>query len=113
MPLWSVMHGGRVLNKRAMGNSNTFIGVNAGEWKQTGLVHTETTVVTSGIFRYAPLVDPSGESPKWFINGLFDVRESPFTIPVGFAVWGPNAEVLGSIAETPTWADYDLRQDYP
>lgn len=113
VPDWSVMHGGRVSCKRATGNSAAFIGVYAGEWIQTGLVHTEATVITEGIFRYAPSADPSGESPKWFIDGLFDVRESSFTIPVGFAVWGPNAEVLGSIAETPTWMDFDLRQDYP
>lgn len=108
-------YGGTIVNKNAVDPSNrVHIIVGAGgDFRQEGLLDTSTWIsVYGGIFRYAPNADPSAQAPYFYVNGILDISESDYVIPVGRIIIGPRGEIRGSALEI-LGATLDLRQDYP
>jgi len=102
-------------NKTNTGSRNT-IYVDGGTFRQEGIIEGPTLVYSSGgVLEYAPIADPAGNLPGFVINGVLDVRDSLFAIPVSFLILGPESEVLGSALENSQAASLtiDLRQDNP
>jgi len=86
----------------------------AGRWRQEGTLSACKIHIHGGIFEYAPNADPVGLAPWFYVDGVLDVTEAEYAIPVGALVIGPNGEVRGSAIETVgSKTDFDMRQDYP
>lgn len=83
--------------------------------RHEGIIASVTQIVNqSGRFVYVPDGDPASDNPFIFVDGVFDARESQFTIVPGTMLIGPNGQILGSVGVPGlSLPDIDLREEYP
>lgn len=111
-----IVAGGVVRSERTY-TGVSYIIVSGGETIQTGKLDslTDVIVVSNGVFKYEPLLDPAAETFTLLVpGGVFDARGYEGTLSPGTVIEGPDGVVFGGIIDSPgALVDYDLSQDYP
>lgn len=110
-----IVSSGVLNNRRTFANATDTLTVTGGKCVQTGLLPSmHVYVAPGGVLEYAPISDPSGGAPNFYIDGLLDLSRSQFAITAGKFIIGPSGDVIGSPIETGYAAlSLDLTEDMP